>query len=120
MTALIVVGIVVVVVVLVVIFNRSRRPSDPKEELKRLKEKMDGMSEPSDIMQKAQFSLLKAQAALLAQFPEIKGSADEKLASLSTCEQTVNTTAAMLGEGDTGIRTLRRMLSLARNIARTE
>jgi hypothetical protein len=118
MPPVIVVVVLAVVVVLSVLFAKGRGARDPREELKRLAERVAAIPDPADMLKKAQVTILKAQAKLLSRLPEIEGSSDRKLATLSTCEQTINVTAQTLGESDTSVRLLRKMLSLARRLAR--
>src|SRR4051794_27394119 len=85
------------------------------DRLQQLQAQIEAIPEPTDPLAKAQVSLVKLQAKVLAKIPELDGTAEQKLDVLKNSEPTIDTVEGMLGASHAGVVRLREMAALVRS-----
>ena len=81
-----------------------------RENLQRLLDRMGKLPEPTELIAKTQFSLARAQAQLLAKFPDVQGTEAERRQALQSLEQATESVVGALGRNDKAARILIEML----------
>ena len=77
--------------------NAPLSSSPTKARLERMSDEIDQLHEPTDLIARTMFSLVKAQGKLLTVALTVEGAPEEKLKAYQTCKSALAQSAAMLG-----------------------